>query len=111
MSGSALLASDRHERHVTPVIECGVIGPHRQQGFLLRASRLETLTWDLDSEVASSRLMWHEDRSAWWVASSYLDTVIRIVLRSFPSVLVMHEEHGDLLYSRDGQTMLQQRLL
>jgi hypothetical protein len=35
--------------------------------------------------------------------------VIRIVLRSFPSVLVLSGEE-DRLYSRDGLTMSQQRL-
>jgi hypothetical protein len=93
----------------TPVIECGVEGPHRQPGFLLRAARLETLVWDLDGEIASTRRYWDEQRSAWWIASSYLEPVIRIVLRSFPSVLVLDGDQ-DRLFSRDGLTMRQQRL-
>jgi hypothetical protein len=96
---------------ITPVIECRIAGPYQQQGFLLRAPRVETLVWDLENEVVSFRRSWHEERSAWWIAASYLEPVIRIVLRSFPSVLVMHGGDDDRLYSRDGLTMTQQRLL
>lgn len=98
------------ERGATPVIECGITGPQQQHGFLLRARRMETLDWDLEGEIASARREWQDHRSAWWISSSYLDSVIRIVLRSFPSVLVMHGPADDRLYSRDGRTMIQQRL-
>jgi hypothetical protein len=109
MNGAATALLQRDPEFTTPVIECGVEGPHRQQGFLLRAERLETLVWDLESEIASPRKQWDDRREAWWVAASYLDSVIRIVLRSFPSVLVLSGEE-DRLYSRDGLTMSQQRL-
>jgi len=111
MSDLAFLQRQHEEPDATPVIECGVIGPQRQQGFLLRSRRAETLDWDLEREIASTRREWQDHRSAWWISSSYLDSVIRIVLRSFPSVLVMHSPTDDRLYSRDGQTMVQQRLL
>jgi hypothetical protein len=111
MSFAPLAAHSPDRIPETPVIECGIIGPHQQQGFLLRASRVETLVWDLDDEIASTRRVWLEDRSVWWIAASYLEPVIRIVLRSFPSVLVMHDRDDDRLYSRDGVTMSQQRLL
>ncbi len=106
---SATMAPLHDGSGATPVIEFGVEGPHRQDGFLLRAPRLETLVWDLDGEIASTRRHWDERRSAWWIASSYLEPVIRIVLRSFPSVLVLKGDE-DRLYSRDGLTMTQQRL-
>jgi hypothetical protein len=95
----------------TPTIECGVTGPHFQPGFVLRARRVEELVWDIENEVTSPRRLWIADRSAWWIAASYLETVIDIVLRSFPSVLVIHQNDGDRLYSRDGSTALQHRLL
>lgn len=109
MNGMTAALLPREPEFTTPVIECGVEGPHRQQGFLLRAERLETLVWDIDSEIASPRKRWDEERGAWWIAASYLDSVVRIVLRSFPSVLVLTGEE-DRLYSRDGMTMSQQRL-
>jgi hypothetical protein len=55
MNGAATALLQRDPEFTTPVIECGVEGPHRQQGFLLRAERLETLVWDLESEIASPR--------------------------------------------------------
>ena len=99
------------ETGITPVIEWGIHGPHHQPGFLLRAPRSETLVWDLDNEITSVRQAWLEDRSAWWIAASYLDTVIDIVLRAYPSVLVLHGPDGDRLYSRDGNVVTQERLL
>jgi len=111
MSEMAYLHLPHGEAGATPVIECGIMGPQQQQGFVLRSPRLETLDWDLDREIASARREWQDHRSAWWISSSYLDSVIRIVLRSFPSVMVMHGPADDRLYSRDGQTMSQQRLL
>lgn len=111
MSSAAIAPLHQHAFDPTPVIECGVIGPHQQPGFLLRAPRLESLVWDLTSEIATTRQMWDDERDAWWIAASYLETAVRVVLRSFPSVLVLDEAEGDRLFSRDGRTMLQQRLL
>jgi hypothetical protein len=103
-------ALDQRENAITPTIEFGVPGPHQQQGFILRATRLETLVWDLENEVASTSRIWRDEHGAWWMAASYFDSVIQIVLRSFSSVLVMNHGEHDRLYSRDGRTMLQERL-
>jgi hypothetical protein len=111
MIGAAAGAIVPSECFVTPVIEWGVVGPHQQTGFLLRAPRLETLAWDLENEVTSVRRAWVEHHSAWWVATSYFETVLHIVFRAFPSVLVIHGPDGDRLYSRDGQVVAQERLL
>jgi hypothetical protein len=111
MNNPAMAQLQQDHATITPVIERGITGPHQQPGFLLRAPRLETLIWDLEREIASTRQFWQEDRGAWWIASSYLDTAIQIVLRSFPSVLVLNEADHDHLFSRDGRTMVQQRLL
>ena len=78
-------------RFGTPSIEPGVQGPRSEEGFLLRAPRSEALKWDLETEVVSARRQWLEERQAWWIAISYLETVIAVVLRSFPSVLVIGE--------------------
>jgi hypothetical protein len=94
----------------TPVIEQGVRGPRNEEGFLLRAPHTEELAWDLDMEVSSARRTWVPDRGAWWIASSYLDTVVAVVLRSHPSVLVLGVNE-DRLLSRDGSEALQGRLL
>jgi hypothetical protein len=94
----------------TPVIEQGVHGPRNEEGFLLRAPPTEELIWDLDTEVSSARRAWVPERGAWWIASSYLDTVVSVVLRSHPSVLVLGLEE-DRLLSRDGSNVLQGRLL
>lgn len=95
----------------TPTIELGVPGPHRQDGLLLRAAREEALLWDLENEVVSTRRRWIEERHGWWIAVSYLDSVIDIVLRSFPSVLLLHPDGTDRLISRDGVSVVQPRLL
>jgi len=95
---------------LTPVIEQGVRGPRNEEGFLLRAPYTEELVWDLDVEVSSARRSWVPERSAWWIASSYLDTVVAVVLRSHPSVLVLGTDE-DRLLSRDGSEALQGRLL
>jgi hypothetical protein len=94
----------------TPVIEQGVRGPRNEEGFLLRAPRTEELVWDLDAEVSSARRAWVPERGAWWIAASYLDTVVSIVLRSHPSVLVLGQDE-DRLLSRDGSDVVQGRLL
>ncbi|MEX2583470.1 MAG: hypothetical protein WD766_09350 [Gemmatimonadota bacterium] len=94
----------------TPTIEVGVPGPRKDEGLLLRAPSSEELAWDLGAEIVSARLIWMEDRQAWWIAASYLETVVSIVLRSFPSVLVLGIEE-DRLLSRDGLRAVQGRLL
>lgn len=77
---------------------------------MLRAPAREELQWDLEAEVVSARRAWLPDRGAWWIATSYFDTVVAVVLRSFPSVLVLGDDE-DRLLSRDGLSALQQRLL
>jgi hypothetical protein len=94
----------------TPTIEQGVSGPKGESGILLRAPISEELHWDLEMEVATARRYWSADRDGWWVAASYLQTVVGIVLRSFPSVLVLGP-HEDRLLSRDGSDIVQGRLL
>ncbi len=97
-------------RFRTPTIEQGVSGPNGERGILLRAPASEELHWDLEMEVAAARRFWSNDRDGWWVAASYLHTVVGIVLRSFPSVLVLGLQE-DRLLSRDGSDVLQGRLL
>lgn len=97
-------------RFGTPTIEQGVRGPRGDAGLLLRAPMSEPLAWDLEREIASARRLWMEDRQSWWVDASYLETVIGVVLRSFPSVLVLGTDE-DRLLSRDGSQALQERLL
>lgn len=94
----------------TPTIEQGVPGPRGQIGLLLRAPSSDELLWDMEMEIASARRVWVGDLEAWWIASSYLDTVVSLVLRSFPSVLILGQEE-DRLLSRDGLAALQGRLL
>lgn len=96
-------------RFVTPTIEQGVRGPRNEVGILLRAPYSETLAWDLEDGVVSARRLWIEEKHAWWIATSYLETVISVVLRTFPSVLVLGPE-TDRLISRDGRPALQGRL-
>jgi hypothetical protein len=94
----------------TPTIEQGVAGPKGENGILLRTPFSEELHWDLEMEVAAARRHWSADRDGWWVAASYLHTVVGIVLRSFPSVLVLGADE-DRMLSRDGSDVLQGRLL
>jgi hypothetical protein len=94
----------------TPVIQQGVRGPRNEAGLLLRAPHHEALVWDLESEVVSARRVWMDERNGWWIAASYLDTVIALVLRSFPSVFLLGPEE-DRLLSRDGFSARQERLL
>ena len=94
----------------TPTIEKGVRGPRSEKGILLRAPEHEELIWDLEMEVAAARRVWLGEGQGWWIASSYLDTVVAVVLRSFPSVLIFGPEE-DRLLSRDGREALQGRLL
>lgn len=95
---------------VTPTIECGVPGSRGESGCLLRVPPVEALVWDLEHEIGSARRQRLEEKGGWWFAASYLDTVIDIVLRSFPSVLLLGTEGGDRLFSRDGRTDIQERL-
>lgn len=95
----------------TPSIECGVPGPRGEEGCVLRTPPAETLHWDVENEIASARRHWLEDRQAWWIAASYLSTVVDIALRSFSSVLLLGVEGGDRLLSRDGQSAIQERFL
>jgi hypothetical protein len=97
-------------RFQTPTIEPGVRGPRGEDGFLLRAPLLEELVWDLEAEVVTTRRAWIDERGAWWIASSYRDTVVAVVLRTFPSVLVLGGDE-DRLLSRDGLSAVQERLL
>ena len=98
------------ERFRTPTIEQGAKGRRGELGLILRAPRTEALLWDLESEVASARRLWMEDRQGWWIDGSYLETVIALVLRNYPSVLVLGTDE-DRLLSRDGTWALQGRLL
>ena len=98
------------DRFTTPSIERGVQGRRNEEGILLRAPVREELVWDLEAEIVSARREWVEERQAWWIAASYFDTVVRLVLRSFPSVLVLGPDE-DRLLSRDGLAALQGRLL
>lgn len=93
----------------TPSLEQAVPGPRGEPGLLLRAPLDETLVWDLESEIASARRVWIPEKQAWWIATSYLETVVAIVLRTFPSVLVFGTDE-DRLISRDGLRVLQGRL-
>ncbi len=92
----------------TPTIEQGVRGPRNELGILLHAPPSDELTWDIEAEIVSTRRQWLAERRAWWIAAPYLPTVISIVLRSFPSVLITGEEE-DRLVSRDGIDALQGR--
>ncbi|MQA89104.1 MAG: hypothetical protein GEU90_02535 [Gemmatimonas sp.] len=94
----------------TPTIEQDVQGSRGERGILLRAPASEALAWDLETEIVSTRCRWIEERQAWWIASSYFETVVSIVLRSFGSVLVIGLEE-DRLLSRDGRVALQGRFL
>lgn len=94
----------------TPILEEGVVGPRGEDGFLLRAPYSEALAWDIEDEVVRPRRVWQPERSAWWIAASYRDTVIDVVLRSFPSVLVLGRDE-DRLLSRDRVVARQERLL
>jgi hypothetical protein len=97
-------------RFQTPTIEKGVRGRRNEKGLRLRAPHNEELVWDLEMEIVEARREWLGDDRGWWVASSYLQTVIGIVLRSFPSVLIYGEDE-DRLLSRDGKDAVQGRLL
>jgi len=98
------------QQFVTPTIEQGVRGHRNESGIFLRAPRTEELVWDLETEIVPARRYWDGERRGWWIASSYLATVIALVLRSYPSVLLLGS-YEDRLISRDGTEALQGRLL
>jgi hypothetical protein len=99
----------REERFQTPIIETRVPGSRGEEGILLHAPWREDLAWDLETEIVAVRRRYLPD-VGWWVSSSYLDSVISIALRSFPSVLVLGPDE-DRLHSRDGRDAVQGRLL
>src|SRR5690606_28054429 len=99
-----------NEASFTPTIETGVPGRRGDDGILLKVPWSEELAWDLEMEVAAARREWFPDRQVWWIAASYLRTIIAIVLRAHPSVLVLGRDE-DHLVSRDGTDVLQGRLL
>lgn len=94
----------------TPTMETGVEGPRGREGILLRAPTNETLSWDLGNEITSTACVWLDERSGWWIESSYFDTAVDVVLRSFGSVLVLDRAGNDRLLSRDGGVAVQGRL-
>ena len=79
----------------TPTVELGARGPRGESGFLVRGELSEALVWDLENEIASHRRLQLDDDDGWWVASSYFDTTLDIVLRFFPSVLVRYPDTGE----------------
>lgn len=77
-----------------PILELGARGPRGEAGFILRGALPEAVLWDIENEIVSARRM-QVTKSGWWVASSYFDTILDIVLRFFPSVLVRYPDTGD----------------
>ena len=92
----------------TPVLELGARGPRGEAGFLLRGALPEVVVWDIENEIVSNRRL-QVTKSGWWVASSYFDTILDIVLRFFPSVLVRYPDTGDerVVYADDGASQKQ----
>jgi hypothetical protein len=78
-----------------PLIEVGVRGPRGDSGVLVRAPAREALVWDLENEIASTRRSWQPERGGWWIAMSYFDTVLDIVLRTFPAVRVRYSDRDE----------------
>lgn len=91
------------------VMECDVLGPRGETGCLLRAPSNEKLAWDLENEVVSARREWLEEEGGWWVAGSYRDTVINLVLRTFAEVLIVDREAGNRIVSRTDDGELTER--
>ena len=87
----------------TPTLQSGVPGPKGQPGYLLRAPEQESLAWDLENEIATTGHLWLEELGGWWVAASYFETLVDLILRTFPSVLVLDPVGGDRLLSRGSQ--------
>ena len=86
----------------TPTLELGARGPRGEAGFLLRGALPEVVVWDIENEIVSNRRL-QVTKSGWWVASSYFDTILDIVLRFFPSVLVRYPDTGEerIVYAED----------
>jgi hypothetical protein len=93
-----------------PIMELGARGPRGEAGFFLRGVLTEALLWDLENEVVSNRRLQLEGKK-WWVASSYFDTILDIVLRAFPSVLVRYPDTGEerVVHAEDPGAKRQQR--
>lgn len=95
MSDTASQRLSRRNAPEIPVVELGVRGPRGEAGFLIQSSFPEGLVWDLENEIVSARREWLSSQEGWWVASSYFDTAVDIVLRFFPSVRVRYPETGE----------------
>ena len=78
-----------------PVRRLHARGPRGESGFLVRGPFGEALVWDLENEIVSHRRLQLQKDEGWWVASSYFDTALDIVLRFFPSVLVRYPDTGE----------------
>ena len=87
--------SSKRTSRDTPTVELGARGPRGEAGFLVRGAVGEALVWDLENEIVSNRRLQLEEEEGWWVASSYFDTTLDIVLRFFPSVLVRYPDTGE----------------
>lgn len=57
----------------------GVRDSRGREGFLLYAPASEALVWDLEQATASASREWRGPDFAWWIATSYLDTVLRLL--------------------------------
>ena len=87
--------SSKRSPRATPTVELGARGPRGESGFLVRGPFGEALVWDLENEIVSNRRLQLQKGEGWWVASSYFDTTLDIVLRFFPSVLVRYPDTGE----------------
>ena len=87
--------SSKRTVRATPTVELGARGPRGEAGFLVRGALGEALVWDLENEIVSNRRLQLEHEEGWWVASSYFDTTLDIVLRFFPSILVRYPDTGE----------------
>lgn len=87
-----------------PAIQLGARGPRGESGFLLLAASNEKLSWDLEHEIVSARRAVRAEQDGWWIASSYFDTAVDIVLRFFESVRIVYPESGEtrVLYADDA---------
>ncbi len=82
-------------RSLGPTLEVGVRGPRGAAGLRLQAPNAEAMVWDLENEIASARRFRLSNEEGWWIASSYFDTVLDIVLRFFPSVRILYSDTGE----------------
>lgn len=100
-----LSRSGGRPRQRTPTLQLGFVGPRGDAGMLLRAPAVEALVWDLDNEISSARCVWMDEHQGWWIAFSYLDTVIDVVLRFFPALRVRDARGGEQVVSRETDPM------